>query len=871
MSKQTQQPRILSWFFHHLLPYDPYGSARADIDEVYYEIVDESGRSRANAWYFGQIIRSIPAAILNSLYWASLMSRHYATATFRNFKRNSLTTALNLMGLSAAVGATIVMFLFIDLQLNMDSFHENLDDIYLIEYEAIVGDSIQEWGNSPLPLGPAVEANDPDVLHAVRMARANAAVRYDDVIFDERLRFVDRNFFEVFSFPILSGSDAAFRDGTGVVLSEQTATKFFGEQNAVGEELFLTLSNGKVVGVTVSGVAEKAPMASSFRFNVLVPIELMSEMGVDFDDWGAFTNGTFLHLMPNSSSGAVISRLETYLPIVRAANDDRTILKLMIEPLADVPSRSSRLMQSPLASVFPVAYLLFGMISLMVLLVACFNYVNIAIATAMRRSKEIGIRKVVGSYRIQLIVQFLGENLILSLGALAAGIVLAEFFFIPYINSTQDGLTFQLHYLENRLLWSFLLGVLGIAGIGAGLYPALFVSRFQPSKVLCGTLAVAGKRRLTRVMLSTQLVFSFLLLAFGAVMLQNAEHQRQIDWGYDQEQRIVVPFTAATDLRAFQHEIEAIPGVIQTASSTEHIGRGAQPAAYSFDGREYQAEQMGIGFGYLETMTVRLKSGRFFEIDRGLDATSAVVINSKLESQLGLEEGESALGKMIQLDGEDLEIVGITEDFYNTAFILGIDPLLFRISDAEYHRFLAVQVAIGSGVEMGTILSNEWKAQSPELPYNGFYQDEIFDQYFESMDGSAKIFLFISAIALVISVMGLFGLVLITVTRRGREIGIRKTLGASVWSIIRVMQRETVNVSVFALVIGAPLSYFAISALFNGLNPESLGADSAFVMKVAYLIGPVAIVLGATIFSSVAGAFRGARSKPVDILRKNAD
>jgi len=867
----TRPNRILSWLFEKLLPYDPQGVLLDDIEEVYASIVRDRGKLRADFWYLGQIFRSIPASLDNTNYWGLFMLKHYATAAFRSFRRHRLTTSLNLMGLSAAVGATIVMFLFIDLQLNMDRFHENLDDIYLVTYEAQVGDAIEAWGNSPMPLGPVIEESDPAVLHSVRMARAGATLRFEDVVGNESIRFIDPAFFDVFTFPLVSGSSTGFKNGSGVVLSQRIATKYFGADDPTGEEIFLTLSNGRTVGTIVSAVTADIPMASSFGLTVAAPFSMMRDLDVDYSDWSSYVNATVLMLRPGADPTTVEANMASQLQQVASANSERVVTHLGIEAWAEVPTLPVRLNQSPVASMLPVAYIMFGLIALMVLLVACFNYVNIAMATAMQRSKEIGLRKVVGSYRIQLIAQFLGENILLSTGALFLGVFLAEFLFIPWINTTQEGLAFNLNYLDNKLLWGFLLGVLGITGIGAGLYPAVFVSRFQPSQVLRGTLQVTGKKRMTRFMLGTQLVFSFLLLAFGTVLLQNAEHQRSIDWGYDQTNRVVIPFRDSADLRQFESELASNASVIQMASSTEHVGTGAQPTAFIHEGQEYEADQFSVGFGYLETMGIRLNSGRTFKQERGSDRYTSIVVNSKFARQLGIEELDTAVGQFVTMTDEQFEIIGVTNDFHARAFIFGIEPMMFRISERDRHQYLTVQVAEGSHDAMKETIAATWKSQMPDYPFAGFSQESIIDDYFNGLDGSAKIFLFISIVALAIAVMGLFGLVLITVTRRGREIGIRKTMGATDWNIIRVMQGETVRVVFGALLVGTPIAYFAMKVLMQALSNNASSSSGAFVMEAVYLIGPVVLILAATFATSIAGTLRGARMKPVDILRQNAD
>ncbi|MFT5141989.1 MAG: putative ABC transport system permease protein [Rhodothermales bacterium] len=569
---------------------------------------------------------------------------------------------------------------------------------------------------------------------------------------------------------------------------------------------------------------------------------------------------------PGSDRAAINDLLQEFVPRMQAADQDRKVAGISAVPLLGIPTQWIDLKESIMAKIHPVAVWLFMTLALLVLAVACFNYMNIAIVGAMHRAKEIGVRKVVGSYRFQLVAQFQGENLVLSTIAVLIGVLMAEFLFIPWFNGVLDlNAGFSLNYKENATLWIFLASVLALTGIGAGLYPAVFISGFQPARVLKGGVTISGKKRLTKVLLGTQFVFSFLLLALSIAIVENATSERKRDWGYDQKQTMVVPLADTPSLRAFQQRIAQNPNVAQVASTKHHISNGGASVAVTLDGSEYEAGQLDEGFGYLETMKIRLAEGRFFDEQRQTDVQGAVVVNQRFIESVGMEDVASALGTSLRMGSEEVQIVGIVEDFQNKPFILGIDPVVFRVVDASQHRYLAIDANAGAAVRVFDDLKASWKVLSPELPFDGFFQDAVFDDYFTGMERSAQIFVFIVVIALAIAIMGLFGFLLITVSRRSREIGIRKVVGAGVWDVLGVVQKEMVTVMFVAVTIGGVLSYFIVTTLLNAMLPAGLDVSLAFVVLPAVLILTIATA------TSTAGAYRGANLNPIEVLRNGSE
>ena len=866
--KQVRPPRLAAWGLQKVLPYDPDKAYLDDIEEVFITTAEAHGRVRAYGWYWLQLLLALPASLNNTWYWGLYMIRHYIKTAARDLKKNKVASLINVVGLSIAVGCAVVLFLFIDLQVNMDAFHEHADAIYLVESVIESEGEAQTWGHSPVPLGPALKQATPHVEQFVRMERGRAAMRYKALFFNESVTFVDAAFFDMFTFPLLYGHTAALENQNSVILSAEIAEKYFGDANPVGEQVTLLFGDERVAAFTVQGVTAPIPNAASFSFNILLPYTKQQDLGVDLTDWGRLTAATFIMVNPAVDSATLDRHLASFIGPQQTASPDRPITRYFLDPLRDVPTRALALRESPLAMIHSSTAWFSGVMALMILAISCFNYVNFAIVAASRRAKEIGIRKVVGSYKWQLVTQFMGENLILGFIALVAGVTLAATLFIPGLYSMIDGTGFALNIAENVDLWIFLGLVLAVTAIGAGLYPALYISGFQPAKVLKGIHTIRGKNRLTRALLTVQFIMSFMLLAFAIATIQNANEQRSRDWGYHQQQTLVVPVQDARQYVALKNEMAQHPNILRQAGTADHIGRGAQNTMVSYEGHRAEVKRFDVGFNYLETMKLRLTEGRFFEEQLQTDVASAVLVNETFVREV-MEKPEapiaSALGQTVNFNGQTLDIVGVVEDFHYEPFLFKVEPAVLRVVDEAAFRYLALDVQAGTVAMTSDDLKATWARLIPEVPYEGFFQDSIFDSYFRGMDRGGTIFLFIGGVTLLIAMMGLFGLVPLTVAKRMKEISIRKVLGASLWDVVRLIQKDLAIVLVVAMLLGGGLSFFATNALLSSMMADAWTPGSwTFIL-------PAGLILSLAFMASFAGIYKGATVNPVDVLRRGGD
>jgi ABC-type antimicrobial peptide transport system permease subunit len=771
-----------------------------------------------------------------------------------------MSSAINIIGLSIAIGCSIVAFLFMDFHYHQDTFHENINRIFLIQ-NVISGKSGEElWGDSPLPLGPALKSDFPQIERVVRIALGDGTVKIGNDVFHERIHYVDEGFLQMFTFPLKYGEKDSLSEIDAVFLSEDQAKKYFGNKNPVGERILFVFHGNKKESYFVKGVAEKIPSNASFTFDILLPFEQNPDLADgDFNDWDIHILATFIQFKDPSDIRLVESQGDHYIGLQNAANPERKVTDFLFEPLTVMAQNSYRVRGDiSFIDVYPgqILSLFFG--GLFLLLLACFNYMNISVVSATKRLKEIGVRKVIGSHRSHLIWQFLGENLLLCFFSLLAGVVLAHFFFVPGFTSLFHVFDFEIDLFGNLRLWIFLIGLLILTGIGAGAYPAFYISSFQPANIFRGKLKLRGKSRFTKVLLTFQFILSFINIVNGVVFIQNNKYQRQRDWGYNKEQVLVVPLSNGDQFTELKNTLLQSPNVVKISGTRHHVGLSSARAGVEILAEQYEVARFDVGFDYIETMRLRPKAGRAFDRQMGLDIAQAVLVNEKFVEMM---EWQDSLGKRILYDNIRYYVIGVLENFHYRNFMNEIEPAFLRLVDEDAYNFLIVLTQPGKALVASDYLKASWKTLFPDSPYRGFFQDDISEEYMQAMAGVAKSSSFTSIVALLITCMGIFGLVALTITRRKKEISIRKVLGATHTNIANLINKGFFRLVFVAAVLGCPASYYLIKTLLDSLWRYHKELD----------IFPFVIAFGLILFSSMLTisyqVYRAVVANPADALR----
>ncbi len=789
------------------------------------------------------------------------MLKSYLKLAWRNLQRNKLSSFINITGLSIAIGCSIVFFLLLDREITTDRFHENAENIFLIGYTLEGDRSQQRWGDSPQPMGPALQAAFPQVKRAVRIADRGVTMRYGDKVFQESIRFVDPDFLEMFTFPLKTGDRAPLLDENALVISEAIAEKYFGDENPVGSQLIVTLNKEHKQAFVVKGVAKRFPVHASFSFSILASYEKLQNSGlVKADDWASRIRATFIELNDPQDLAAIVPHMDAYIDRQNDAQIDRPIASFIFEPLPTLSWESQEIRRTISSGSTPQVLILLFVIAMFLLLQACSGYVNISLAAAKTRFKEIGIRKVAGSNRAQLVKQFLGENLLLCSIALMVGITLTEGLFLPGlfgITGTEQGITLG-DFFSSMHLWLFFAGILLVTALASGAYPALYISSLNPVTVLKGKSRIRGKNRFTWHLLSFQFGIAFAITCLVVAFWQNNQFQRHRDWGYNQEHVINVRCESGNQFEIFENTVDQNPDFLNTAGSVHIVGRGEQQAVIEVAAKKHEVLRIDVGMDYLETLRVRLKTGRFFDPALSTDLDAAIVVNSRFVSEMGWQD---PLQEAVRFDGKAYRVVGVTEDFHYDNFFEEIRPLFFRMAPEESFKHLSVRVRAGTGARSAEELEQTWRNLFPDSPYHAFFQDSVFDNAFRNNDTIMRVFGALAAITLIISCMGLFGLVTLMISKRMKELSVRKVLGASMSQIAKMISKRIFILIASSLLFAIPGSYIFLTQLLDGMYRYHMKIGvSPFLLAGAV----VALTTLVTIASQI---YRAAARNPIDALR----
>lgn len=813
--------RLLGWLVH-----DDWETPLGDFEECFRALTEEQGLRRARWWYWSQVLRMIPGRTYEKTYTGLHMLKSYFVVAFRNLRKNKLASAINIVGLSIAIGCSIVSYLFILDNLVLDDFHEYADRIFLVEQVRTEGEISHLYGTTPLALAPALEDDFPQVERAVRLIPRYMNVTHGDKSFDDEVRFVDADFFEMFTFPLRYGTPTSLADPSTVILSAYVATKYFGDENPVGkiiriEEKFFSMEpeGGAQGDFTVGGVAEEFPEDAGLRFSIAANYEWLRTHSPRAAETWANEGATFVQVSETAGLAAMAEQMAHYLPLQQAGAEEVHYGPFRFDNLQRLPHHAEIVHNLPVGGIPWAPIVVLAVIAVFLLTLACLNFVNVALATMTRRFKEIGMRKVMGGSRRQLITQLLAENTLLTLFSLVLGTALAVLLLIPAFHGIANerlsvGLT------ESLVLWPFLGALLVLVAFVSGAYPAFYVSALQPAHIFRGAHQRSRRRVFMHGFLTLQFMLAFITMIASVTFVLNGQYDADRDWGYDQDEMLVVEIADPSQYDVLHSIALQQPSVESLSGSRDHVGRAATFGTVEIDGKPFETMVFAVEPTYLSTMGFRLQSGRQF--DAALTGRQqGIVINEEFARSQGWD---NALGQTLRLDSAVHSVIGVVEDFHHQDFTQPIRPALFVHGDRSTFRYLTMRVAPGAGTQTAHVaeaaraakaMEAAWKRLAPGQPYQHFFQDEVFDSYHREMQGLTRLFGFVALMALLISCMGLFGLVAQHVAGRMREVGVRKVLGASVGQLVALTNRRFAFLLLLAALLATPTSYLLIGALFD--------------------------------------------------------
>jgi putative ABC transport system permease protein len=788
------------------------------------------------------------------------MYRNYLKLGFRNLLKNRLSSAINIAGLGLAVGCCLVVFVFLDWSVNQDSFHTKRNKIHIVERIEAKDGNQQLWGNSPAPMAQMLKNDFPQIKNTTRLNDVESVIKQGDNVFREQVSFVDDSFYEMFDFPIKWGSEQTFTDQNSIVLTEALSEKLFGKANSIGKSVnirFNTDGNEIVENFTVKGVFAKYPKEASFYFSALIPYKKMASIRLNkTDDWGKYVNATFIETTEENSILPSIAQSKKYVDLYNAANKDTKIVAYNFQPLKAIIFHSYLVNFQRFSSTHIIGLIMLLAIGISILLLVCFNYMNIAVASASNRLKEIGVRKVMGSNRGQIIFQFFLENLILCTIGVFLGLLLAEMLFLPWFSQIANvDLTEKL--FQNLRLWLALLALIIITVIGGAAYPSFYISSLKPISIVKGNMVLGSKNRFRKVLLGIQFFLTFIGISMALAFVQEEKFSRAKPWGYEPANNVVVKIDESAKFEVFKSVLESNNKIKSITGSVQPLGNWTKQMLIKTEGKEETILSIQALPHFASDMGIKIVNGRDLSNEFETDKTASVLVNQALLKKMNWKTG---IGKIIEYENQKFLIVGETNDFRFENFQDKVKPFALFGCKAEEVRFVYAKTESTLSQNAHATVENIWKKTFPNIPFDYYYQDAVFDQYFSSFTQIAQVMTAASLIMIIVSISGIFGLALLILDKKMKEISIRKVLGAGMGNISFQIIKEFIFAISVAFLIGFPISYLLTKAIFDSASPES---QVSFLPLIIAFLGLIVM----TILSVLKHLFMAFRANPTKFLK----
>ncbi len=835
-----------------------------DMEEIFYENVERLSYRKAKQIYTAEMLKLFRPVLIKHLgnirpLNQFSMFKNYFTVSIRGLMRNPLNSFINIAGLAMAIGICILGYGFARWTYSTDQFHKLKDEVHLVTFFTDRDGVAMQQGRTPRPLGEMLRQDFTHIKNVCRVEDRNVVIKHGDIVYNEKIRFTDPSFLQMFTFPLEYGTASSLGDINSVIISKEMSEKYFGGENPVGQTLLVKFDNDHDKEFKITGVAKEFPLAKTIAFNFLVNFENLkaSDPGYDFHDWSALVNATLIQVNPADLS-TVAQGMDKYRKMQNeAVTEDWAVSSFSFEPLATLHERAGNIKddisRSSGDNYKSVIYI--AIVGALLLVLASLNYINIAIVSAARRLKEIGVRKSIGATQRVVIVQFLTENIVVTMFALAIGIFIGGIGFIPWFESLNN---FDMGFrFTDPNLWMYLPAFLILTGIASGAYPAFYISRFQVVGIFRGAVRFGTKNPLTKIFLCVQLIFACIFITTAVMFTSNALYTVNRSWGYEQGEAMYALMPDQLSYEELAAAMSQDPNVVSVSGSVHHLGKSHKTTVFHTPEHEYEADELDVEPSYFQTMGIELKDGRFFNTHENSDKQS-VVVNETFVNSMGWTD---AMKQVFKVDSVQYQVIGVVKDFHSYSFYQKVRPTFFRVADKSDYRYLSMKVKDGSQLAAYDGLQSNWKRLFPETPFSGGFQEDVWGGYLEFILVHGKVWRMIASVAVILAVLGLYGLMTLNVDGRVREFSIRKVLGASVKNIGTTITRQYIVLLAVALVVGGPLGHFIGKTIISLAYAYHMPIDTLGVtISVCLLV----LVLVAMVLTQVQRIFK---SNPVEGLK----
>lgn len=735
------------------------------------------------------------------------MFKNYLMVTLRNMMKSPLFSLINSAGLSIGIACCFIVMLFVHYEMSFDTFHENGDNIYRVNTQNVDGGAVLISCETVAPLGPTIKNEFPEIREFVRFKYGSGLFSVGDKRFYQRFFYASEQMFDVFSFRLTTGDPAtALNEPNSAVITSRLAETYFGAANPVGKTLMY--QNSKPVRIT--GILEEIPENSHFQTELLLSFSSLNEtipgMLASWDIYEMFY--TYILLNENADIQALESKLPEFFQ--KHAGGDSGLYSLHLQPMLDIHLHPVAYEVNSQSSV--VYSYLFVSLALFILLIAVFNFMNLSTARSSKRLNEIGVRKTLGARRGQLISQFLGESVILAVIAFILALFFAELF-IPVFNSL-TGSGISLAMALNLEIAGMMLLLTLFAGLLAGSYPSVVLSSFGTVTALTkkgAGLFSAGKVR--KLLSSGQFAISIALMTATIIASDQLNFMKDKDLGFNQENVAVVRVRGsemAGRLEQFRTVLSDHPGIENVTVSNGFPGSNILDIysyrAEGFVNQDFaQFQTIRVDYDYFDVYGITMSEGREFSRDFPSDEQNAFIINKAAAALLGWK---NPLNKELRFsDGPDARVIGVTEDFHYFSVKNAIEPIVFQLQPSG-SNWISIKLLPGDRSSTMQFVEETWKEFAPGFPYQQYFIEDLFQRRYRSEERTMKVFAIFSALAVFIACLGMFGLATCATELRTKEIGIRKSMGATVYQVVLMLTGEFSRLALYANIIAWPAAYY---------------------------------------------------------------
>ena len=800
------------------------------------------------------------------------MFRNYIKIAGRTLFKQKVYSFINIFGLAIALAFCILIFLFIRDEMTHDSFHQKADRLFKVNLLRKQDDgSMSADSMTPPTVGPALKEEFPEIVRMARFQKRGDIVIYQGQSSRESIALADPDFFEMFSFPLIKGDlQTVLENRNSVVLREGIAKRYFGNENPMGKILSIKMGR-RFFDFTVAGLAQDIPHNSSITFDFLVPFDRVKDYTPEhlLNQWTGSTTLSFIELRQGASEKELENKFPSFVQkymgavIQKEQDGDSAAYQFELQPLPKI-YLSTKVRSSYVSGSNPLYSYILGGIALLILIIAAINYMNLAVACSATRLREIGVRKVLGADRKKLMSQFFGESLFLAFISLCAGVVFAELFLPAFNQFTSKKLS--IGYFSDWTTLVSLVGLMLLVSLLSGGYPSLFLSSFRPIDVLKNHLRIGGNSEFSRWLVVVQFALAIFLIISTLVMARQLDYVRSRELGIQGEQVVIIPVQGSPQgsrlVERFRNDLGPHGNIIGVAGSSAALGNEGTyiESVVSSQAFKTMAYYFWIDQDFLKILDLEIVEGRDFAREFSSDSRESIIVNETMVKEMGWD---SAVGKQIRTfmgKREPLTVIGVVKDFHFESLHSQIKPAVFYMEPRFPLDFIYVNISpSGIPATLG-LLEDTWKKNAPNYPFMYSFLDEEFHNLYKAEERWQKIVRSTSIFAIVISCLGLFGLSALAITRRTKEIGIRKILGASVPGLTWMVSLDFVKLVVFANILAWPIAYYVMNRWLRSFAFRHDITVGVFFLAAALAVSIALLTVGLQ-------AAKAAVANPVESLR----